>query len=380
MVSCLPVFRAAHSSTMRRRMSFESRWVLLAAILAVGCSSGETARQGNEAGASAAKDSGAPPQADARDRDAGPGRDGAAGPLDSHTADAKNPRDALLDLSPPDAAMGKDTASDVPGAPADRPSEDANAPDRTNADTSRDQADKPDANLAALTVYIAGDSTVSNYDTNHRPQAGWGQMLPELFTSKVTVVNKAIGGRTARRFVSEGRLEEILKVIKPGDYLLVQFGTNDSNKTATYSDGMPYYAAPADFKTYMAQYVTGARAKQAIPVMVTPPPRRSCDMANDSKPFGNGTGAYATAMIELGASMDAPVVDLNGKTLNYLNGIGCAASAQVFLVVAAGQYTGAYANGASDGTHFQEFGARKLAGFVAAGVKELDLGLAAYLK
>ena len=234
--------------------------------------------------------------------------------------------------------------------------------------------------LSPISVFLAGDSTVSNYDANHRPQAGWGQMLPELLTSQAKVVNGAVGGRTSRRFIFEGRLDDILKVIKPGDYLLLQFGTNDGNKTATYSDGMPYYLAPEDFKTYIAQYVTAARERQAIPVLVTPPPRRTCDASNDSKPFGNGTGAYATAMKEVGEKMGAAVVDLNQKTLDYLNSIGCAASAQVFLVVPAGMYTGAYANGVSDGTHFQEAGARKLAGFVADGVRALDLSLAAYLK
>jgi lysophospholipase L1-like esterase len=162
---------------------------------------------------------------------------------------------------------------------------------------------------------------------------------------------------------SGAALDAILKVTKPGDYLLLQFGTNDGNKTATYSDGMPYYLSPEDFKTYIAQYVTGARDHQAIPVLVTPPPRRACDVNNDTKPFGNGTGGYATAMKEVGAQMNAAVVDLNQKTLDYLNSIGCAASARVFLVVPAGMYPGVYANGVSDGTHFQEYGARKLAGF-----------------
>jgi uncharacterized repeat protein (TIGR02543 family) len=249
--------------------------------------------------------------------------------------------------------------------------------DADKALTAHFSSSKP---LAPIAVYVAGDSTVSNYDANHRPQAGWGQMLPELLTSRATVDNRAIGGRTSRRFIDEGRLDDILKVIKAGDHLLVQFGTNDSNKTATYSDGMPYFLAPEDFKTYIAQFVNGARDHQAIPVLVTPPPRRTCDVNNDSKPFGNGTGAYAAAMKEVGAKMNAAVVDLNQKTLDYLNSIGCAASAQVFLVVPAGMYSGAYANGASDGTHFQEYGARKLAGFVAEGARELGLPLAAYLK
>jgi len=236
------------------------------------------------------------------------------------------------------------------------------------------------APTAPVTIYLAADSTVSNYDTNHAPQAGWGQLLPENLIALAKVENRAVGGRSSRRFISEGRLDDILEEIEPNDYLMVQFGTNDGNKTAMYDDGMPYYVEPAEFEGYMEEYIAGARGKGAIPVLVTPPPRRSCDTADDSRPFGNGLGGYSTAMKNVAARTGCALVDLNQATLDYLNSIGCAASAQVFLVVPAGMYTGAYANGVSDGTHFQEFGARKLAGFVADGVRALELPLAAYLE
>ncbi|MGK3987840.1 RICIN domain-containing protein [Sorangium sp. So ce136] len=234
--------------------------------------------------------------------------------------------------------------------------------------------------LPAVKVYIAGDSTVSNYRADYKPQAGWGQMLPEYFGSNATIVNKAIGGRSSRRFINEGRLEEILNVIRPGDYLLVQFGHNDGDRTRTYSDGEPKYVSPEDFKGYIGQYVTGARDRGAIPVLVTPPPRRSCDVNNDRKPFGNGLATYASAMKAVATERDVALVDLNQRTLDHLNSIGCAASARFFLFVSAGQYTGAYSNGVSDGTHFQEHGARIMAGAVADGIDDLDLPLAAYLK
>jgi hypothetical protein len=52
-------------------------------------------------------------------------------------------------------------------------------------------------------VYLAGDSTVSTYADTASPhdQAGWGQMLHEYFRDGVAVDNRAIGGRTARRFI-----------------------------------------------------------------------------------------------------------------------------------------------------------------------------------
>ncbi len=62
------------------------------------------------------------------------------------------------------------------------------------------------APLGPVTVYIAGDSTVSTYtDTaSTTDQAGWGQMLHESFSDLVTIENRAIGGRTSRRFIDEG--------------------------------------------------------------------------------------------------------------------------------------------------------------------------------
>lgn len=229
------------------------------------------------------------------------------------------------------------------------------------------------AELPDVSVYIAGDSTVQTYVNSAIHQAGWGQMLGEFFDERVHVQNRAIGGRTARRFIEEGRLADILEDIQRGDYLLVQFGTNDSNKTATYERNgvtIPYYLDPeTDFKSYLTEYITGAQARAATPVLVTPPPRRSC--TGNSHEFGNGLSAYAKAMRELGAKLDVAVIDLNEKTLAYLRMIGCVAAGEQFFLVRA--------DGSIDGTHFQETGARVMAGLVAEGTAEAGLSLARYL-
>ncbi|WP_438009031.1 rhamnogalacturonan acetylesterase [Sorangium sp. So ce321] len=230
------------------------------------------------------------------------------------------------------------------------------------------------AELPDVSVYVAGDSTVQTYVNSPIHQAGWGQMLGEFFDERVHIENRAIGGRTARRFIEEGRLTDILDDIQSGDYLLVQFGTNDSNRNATYErDGVtiPYYLDPAtDFKSYLTRYITGAQEHDAIPVLVTPPPRRSC--SGDSHDFGNGLAAYAQAMRELGGDLDVPVIDLNEKTLVYLRSIGCVAAGEDFFLIRA--------DGSVDGTHFQETGARIMAGFVADGTADTDLLLAQYRK
>lgn len=227
------------------------------------------------------------------------------------------------------------------------------------------------APLPGLTIYIAGDSTVQTYTNSTIHQAGWGQMLPEYFNSQATIVNDAIGGRTARRFIDEGYLDQIFNVIKPGDYLFVQFGTNDSNKTATYTfngQTIPYYLDPqTDFKTYLMQYINGAKSRGATCVLVTPPPRNSAYCTG-----GNGTGSWAQAMRELGAAQNVPVVDLNQMAVDYLKAICPAPTPENFFLIKA--------DGTVDGTHFQENGARILAGFIASSIRSLNLPLAAYLK
>jgi lysophospholipase L1-like esterase len=222
-------------------------------------------------------------------------------------------------------------------------------------------------------VFLAGDSIVQSYANTSSPydQAGWGQMLHEQFSSNVTIHNHAIGGRTARRFIEEGRLNAIWTAAKAGDYLLVQFGTNDGHRTATYSingQTIPYYLDPnTDFKNYLSQYISGARARGINLAFVTPTPRNSAYCTG-----GNGTGAWAQAMRELAASERIPLIDLNRKTVDHLSEICPAPTPENFFFVRS--------DGSVDGTHFQENGARTLARFVADGVGDTDMALSSYRK
>ncbi len=224
-----------------------------------------------------------------------------------------------------------------------------------------------------VTVYLAGDSIVQTYpDTaSTTDQAGWGQMLHEYFNDLVTVDNRAIGGRTARRFIQEGRLDDIASDIQQGDYLLVQFGTNDSNPNAQYTiDGQTYdyFLDPqTDFKTYLKEYVQVANDHAATLVFVTPTPRNSAYCTG-----GNGTGTHAQAMRELAAAEGVALADLNQKSVGYLKAICPAPTPEDFFFVRS--------DGTVDGTHFQENGARILAGFVSEGIEEASLPLSGYLK
>ncbi|PPK97767.1 fibronectin type 3 domain-containing protein [Kineococcus xinjiangensis] len=219
------------------------------------------------------------------------------------------------------------------------------------------------------TVWVTGDSTVQTYTADYAPQAGWGQMIGRFLSDDVTVTNKAIGGRSSKNFISQGRLDEVLLNVRPGDYLFAQFGHNDNTKGVD-----DRYAAPADYAEYLRTFVEGARQRGATPVLVTPVSRRSFDAttgkANVSFP------AYVEAAAALAAETGTPLVDLSASSRAYLDEIGAEAAKSVFLHVPAGVYPNR-PNGTSDDTHFQEYGAIQMARLVARDVAELDVPLAA---
>lgn len=221
-------------------------------------------------------------------------------------------------------------------------------------------------------VYLAGDSTVQTYDAGYVPQAGWGQMIDRYFDSAVTFRNHAIGGRSSKNFISQGRLDEILRVINPGDYLMVQFGHNDA--TIGVDDR---YASPADYKEYLRTYVHGARQRGAVPILVTPVGRRDYDEATGK--FSVSFPEYVAKMQELAAEENVALVDLSASSRAYYDAIGPEDTKSVFLHVDAGIYPNR-PTGTVDNTHFQEYGAIQIARLVANGVKQLSLPLAARVK
>src|SRR4029079_6330266 len=77
------------------------------------------------------------------------------------------------------------------------------------------------------TLYIIGDSTVRN---NNKEQWGWGTLIIDLFdTSRINVLNNAIACGSSRRFTNEGRWRRIDSLLKPGDFVMMQFGHNDGS-------------------------------------------------------------------------------------------------------------------------------------------------------
>ncbi len=226
------------------------------------------------------------------------------------------------------------------------------------------------------TIYVIGDSLVANYNSSQYPMTGWGQMLHEFFTDDINVTNRAIGGRSTLNFMNQGRLNDVLLNVRPGDYVLVTFGHNDGGSVAGRA------CTTSAYKRYLEDlYIEGVRQRGGIPVMVT---------LGNQNIFRNGEIAqsfpdYVKAMREAASEKDCLLIDLNEKSKAYFQemhdtyGWGFL-SDMVFNAFRAGIYDNAL-TGAADSTHFQKYGATKLAEFVAEGIAEQQFeGLYEYYK
>ncbi|WP_402462411.1 rhamnogalacturonan lyase family protein [Isoptericola aurantiacus] len=225
----------------------------------------------------------------------------------------------------------------------------------------RSEGDRP-------TVFVTGDSTVQTYDEYWAPQAGWGQMIDRFLSDDVTVDNHAIGGRSSKNFISQGRLDTVLNQIRPGDYLYVQFGHNDNSYGVD-----DRWAAAGDYYYYLQTYIEGAVQRGAQPIIVTPVSRLAYDEATGE--FDVSFPDYVEAATDVAAATGTPLVDLSASSREYLTEIGPEAAESVFLHVPAGVYPNR-PDGTTDNTHFQTYGAIQMARLVALDTAELEIPLA----
>lgn len=229
------------------------------------------------------------------------------------------------------------------------------------------KASSKDMKSQRITIYLAGDSTVSNYPTTLSPRSGWGQELAKRFDEKIMVINLAKRGRSSKSFINEGRLDRILTDIKKGDYLFIQFGHNDEK----IKDPTRYTNPATTYKSYLKQYIEGAREKGAIPILVTPVERMRFTAEGNAL---ETHGLYPNAMKELGKDENVPVIDLAAKSKELFQQLGPDRTKKLFMWLNAGENP-YYPNGAMDSTHFQEKGAEVIADLVIEGIVELKLPL-----
>lgn len=141
------------------------------------------------------------------------------------------------------------------------------------------------------TFHIVGDSTVKS--GGNKGMFGWGERIAPFFDAqKINIVNHAIGGRSARTFYTEGRWKKVAAQIKPGDFIIIQFGHNDQGRIGdpanknradgkgtgdeTVEDTKPDGTKELvhTFGWYMSQFASEAKAKGATVFLCAPVPHK----------------------------------------------------------------------------------------------------------
>lgn len=222
-------------------------------------------------------------------------------------------------------------------------------------------------NDRAITVYIAGDSTVT--DQRREPWAAWGQMLPRFFKAGVAIANHAESGESLKSFIGEKRLPKVLETIRAGDYLFIQFAHNDQKPGASHVDAFTTY------QEYLKRYIEEARKKGAIPVLVTSMHRRDFDDANK---IVNTLGDYPEAMRQLAKAENVALIDLNAMSKILFEALGPEGTLKAFVHFPAGTFPGQDAE-LKDNTHFTAYGAYELARCIVEGIWASKLGLGKHL-
>ena len=231
-------------------------------------------------------------------------------------------------------------------------------------------------------LFITGDSTVKNTDKDEDGMWGWGAVAAEVFdASKITIQNAAQAGRSCRSYLREGRWDKVYNDLRPGDFVLIQFGHNDLGREIDYGKARNDITGTADsshvyrvrtqdevrnevvytFGWYLRKMIDDVRQKGATPILVSLTPRNEwpggkIERRNDT--FGKW---YREVVEQTGVAF----VDLHNISADAFDALGQEATCDYYR---------------KDHTHTSKKGARLNAQSIAKGLRSIQSPLAKYLK
>lgn len=196
---------------------------------------------------------------------------------------------------------------------------------------------KEPANAKLPTLFLIGDSTVRNgiNADGSNGQWGWGEPLAAFFDSqKINVVNRAVGGLSSRTYLTSGHWERTLALVKPGDFVVMQFGHNDNGPTNDNSRARGTLKGAGDeteaidnplthqaevvhtYGWYLKKFIADARAKGATPIVCSLVPRKAW---RDGKIVREPYVGWAA---EAAKTSGAAYIDLNGLIATRYEALG----------------------------------------------------------
>ena len=236
-------------------------------------------------------------------------------------------------------------------------------------------------------VFITGDSTVKNKDSDKDGMWGWGSQAYTVFDeNKVTCVNVAKAGRSTRSYVREGRWEQVYNSLQPGDFVLLQFGHNDicpitdvkergvipgtADTCHVYKmekDGR--YEVVYSFGWYLRKMIDDCREKGATPILLSLTPRNEWPKGKVERRNGSYGKWYREVVEQTGVDF----LDVHNISADFLDKKFASKSEEKSKKAASKYFN-------HDHTHTSLAGARMNAQSVAKGLRDMNSPLAAYLK
>jgi lysophospholipase L1-like esterase len=237
----------------------------------------------------------------------------------------------------------------------------------------------PAANVEHPALFLVGDSIMHTGTGNgDKGPWGWGsEIIPMFDPAKIHVYNDGHGGRSSRGYIQEGAWQKILDQLQPGDWVIIQFGHNDAKNSQNYPDRTTLPGDDNDtqeiespvthqketihsYGWYLRQYVADAKAKGAIVIICSPPPRNIWLEGHVIR----GLDGYASWAADAARISGARFIDLNTITANKYDSLGQEATRAYFF----------------DLQHSVKVGAKLNAESVVSGLRELkDCPIAADL-
>lgn len=244
------------------------------------------------------------------------------------------------------------------------------------------------------TIFVIGDSTAANKDiSGGKQERGWAMALQSYFDDNIRVDNHALNGRSSLSFFREGRWQKVLEKIRPGDYVIIQFGHNDEKA------GEKRHTDPGSTFDYMlARYVRETREHGGTPVLMSCVVRRNFAQKpaknDDDEALRNTTfkdapkvvegdslvdthGLYRIAPRDVAERMNVHFVDANKITHELEQSMGVEGSKKLHMWFLPGQEP-SEPKGKQDNTHYSIYGAHRVARLLADALCEEIPVLKAY--
>lgn len=246
-----------------------------------------------------------------------------------------------------------------------------------------------------VTVFMIGDSTMANKPLDKENQErGWGQMLPIYFTGAVKIDNHAVNGRSSKSFVDEGRWAAVMEKLRPGDYVIIQFGHNDEKPKADR-----HTEPGSTFDEYLTNFVNDTRSKGATPILMNSIVRRNFPASasikaqdrDDNPPAGptkdteggyflvDTHGAYLDSPRNVATKTGVPFIDMNKITHKLVQELGPTLSKELFMWIPANTYEFC-PKGKADNTHLNVHGSIVVSRLAAQALAANVPGLRKYIR